>query len=102
MRAFCCPEGIPTLRWRDAAVLHIVQHIVGEFGIVPLQDIRALADTIVNQGLAGGMIWSLRFQNGEGRFCHLPYYPAALRENTEARKNPKGRRFLITPIGGNT
>jgi mannan endo-1,4-beta-mannosidase len=45
-------------------------YIVGEYGIVPLQDIYALTDTIINQGLAGGMIWSLRFRNREGGFYH--------------------------------
>ena len=45
-------------------------YVVGEFGIVPLQDIYAITDTIINQGLAGGMIWSLRFRNREGGFYH--------------------------------
>ena len=45
-------------------------YIVGEYGIVPLQDIFAMTDTIINQGLAGGMIWSLRFRNREGGFYH--------------------------------
>ena len=45
-------------------------YVVGEYGIVPLQDICALTDTIINQGLAGGMIWSLRFRNREGGFYH--------------------------------
>jgi mannan endo-1,4-beta-mannosidase len=45
-------------------------YIVGEYGIVPLQDIYAITDTIINQGLAGGMIWSLRFRNREGGFYH--------------------------------
>jgi hypothetical protein len=45
-------------------------YIVGEFGIVPLQDIYAITDTIINQGLAGGMIWSLRFRAREGGFYH--------------------------------
>jgi mannan endo-1,4-beta-mannosidase len=45
-------------------------YIVGEYGIVPLQDIYAITDTIIDQGLAGGMIWSLRFRNREGGFYH--------------------------------
>jgi len=45
-------------------------YVVGEFGIIPLKDIYAITDTIVNQGLAGGMIWSLRFRNREGGFYH--------------------------------
>jgi len=45
-------------------------YIVGEYGIVSTEDIRALTDTIINQGLSGGMIWSLRFRNREGGFYH--------------------------------
>jgi mannan endo-1,4-beta-mannosidase len=49
-------------------------YVVGEFGIVPLVDIRAIADTIVNQGLAGGMIWSLRGHAREGGYyAHYEY-----------------------------
>ena len=44
--------------------------IVGEFGIVPTEDIRMIADTVINQGLAGAMIWSLRFRNRDGGFYH--------------------------------
>jgi mannan endo-1,4-beta-mannosidase len=45
-------------------------YIVGEFGFVPTEDIRAIMDTIINQGVAGGMIWSLRFHCREGGFYH--------------------------------
>ncbi|MEJ5351489.1 MAG: cellulase family glycosylhydrolase [Melioribacteraceae bacterium] len=45
-------------------------YIIGEFGIVPPQEIRAITDTIINKGIAGGMIWSLRFHNREGGFYH--------------------------------
>ncbi len=45
-------------------------YIVGEYGIVSTDDIRVLTDTIINQGLSGGMIWSLRFRNREGGFYH--------------------------------
>jgi mannan endo-1,4-beta-mannosidase len=49
-------------------------YIVGEYGIVPTKDIRAITDTIINQGLAGGMVWSLRFRNREGGFYnHYEY-----------------------------
>jgi mannan endo-1,4-beta-mannosidase len=45
-------------------------YIVGEYGIVSTEDIRALTDTIINQGVSGGMIWSLRFRNRDGGFYH--------------------------------
>ncbi len=49
-------------------------YVIGEYGIVPTQDIRAITDTIINQGLAGGMLWSLRFRNREGGFYHHHEY----------------------------
>jgi mannan endo-1,4-beta-mannosidase len=49
-------------------------YIIGEYGIVSTQDIRAITDTIIHQGLAGGMLWSLRFRNREGGFYnHYEY-----------------------------
>ena len=53
-------------------------YVVGEFGIVSLPDIRAIADTIMHQGLAGGMIWSLRGHAREGGYYgHYEYNNAA-------------------------
>jgi mannan endo-1,4-beta-mannosidase len=49
-------------------------YLIGEYGIVPTQEIRAITDTIIHQGLAGGMIWSLRFRAREGGFYnHYEY-----------------------------
>ncbi len=49
-------------------------YVVGEYGIVPTQDIRVMTDTIMNQGIAGGMLWSLRYRNREGGFYHHHEY----------------------------
>lgn len=68
----------------NASLQHIVSnqmlargkkpYVVGEYGIVSTQDIRAITDTIIHQGLAGGMLWSLRFRNKEGGFYnHYEY-----------------------------
>jgi len=57
--------------------------IVGEFGIVPTEDIRMIADTVINQGLAGAMIWSLRFRDRDGGFYHHYEY-----DNYEAYRWP--------------
>ena len=58
-------------------------YIVGEYGIVPLQSLRAITDTIINQGLAGGMVWSLRFHNRDGGYYgHFEY------ANTEGYRWP--------------
>jgi mannan endo-1,4-beta-mannosidase len=59
-------------------------YIVGEFGFVPTEDVRAILDTIINQGLAGGMIWSLRFHSREGGF----YYHYELNGNIESYRWP--------------
>ncbi len=43
-------------------------YFVGEFGYKNLKDVNAIVDTAVNQGLAGIMIWSLRFHSRDGGF----------------------------------
>lgn len=49
-------------------------YIVGEYGIVPTEDIRAMTDTVINQGVVGALIWSLRFRCREGGFYnHYEY-----------------------------
>ena len=45
-------------------------YIIGEYGIVSTQDIRLITDVIIHEGIAGGMIWSLRFRTREGGFYH--------------------------------
>ncbi|MFA7419667.1 MAG: hypothetical protein WCZ90_08265 [Melioribacteraceae bacterium] len=45
-------------------------YLLGEFGLRPLNQIKELADTVINQGLLGGMIWSLRNRNRDGGFYH--------------------------------
>ena len=49
-------------------------YVIGEYGIVLTQDIRAITDTIIHQGISGGMLWSLRFREREGGFYnHYEY-----------------------------
>ena len=45
-------------------------YFVGEYGIIPTQKIREITDTIMSQGLTGGMIWSLRPRERSGGFYH--------------------------------
>lgn len=45
-------------------------YLLGEFGLRPIDQIKELADTVINQGLLGGMIWSLRNRNRDGGFYH--------------------------------
>jgi hypothetical protein len=58
-------------------------YIVGEYGIVPTEDIRTMTDTIINQGVSGAMIWSLRFRCREGGFYYHYEY-----NNVEAYRWP--------------
>ncbi len=49
-------------------------YVIGEYGIIPTKDIRAITDRIIHEGLAGGMLWSLRFRSREGGFYnHYEY-----------------------------
>lgn len=43
-------------------------YFVGEFGFIPKKDAEAIIDTVINNNIAGAMIWSLRFRNSEGGF----------------------------------
>lgn len=43
-------------------------YIVGEFGFVPTDEVERLLDTVIDQGVSGAMIWSLRFRNRDGGF----------------------------------
>ncbi len=45
-------------------------YLIGEYGIISTEDMRILTDTIMNQGLVGSMIWSLRFRDRDGGFYH--------------------------------
>ena len=45
-------------------------YFIGEYGIIPTKDIEEITDTIINQNLAGGMLWSIRNRNREGGFYH--------------------------------
>jgi mannan endo-1,4-beta-mannosidase len=51
-------------------------YLVGEFGFITTEGMRAIMDTIVQDpAIAGGLIWSLRFHNQDGGYYwhHEPY-----------------------------
>jgi mannan endo-1,4-beta-mannosidase len=51
-------------------------YIVGEFGFITTEGMRAIMDTIIQEpGIAGGLIWSLRFHNQDGGYYwhHEPH-----------------------------
>ena len=43
-------------------------YIVGEFGFIPPAGIQKVLDCVIEQGLSGAMIWSLRYHNRDGGF----------------------------------
>ena len=43
-------------------------YFVGEFGFVPLEEVERVYDTVINQGVAGALLWSLRFHHRDGGF----------------------------------
>src|SRR5258708_1451712 len=43
-------------------------YVGGEFGFVPLTAVQKVLDTVINNGVTGAMIWSLRFHNRDGGF----------------------------------
>ncbi len=51
-------------------------YMVGEFGFITTEGMRAIMDTIIqNSAIAGGLIWSLRFHDQDGGYYwhHEPY-----------------------------
>src|SRR5436853_85626 len=43
-------------------------YILGEFGFVPLTEIRKILDAVIQKNISGAMIWSLRYHNRAGGF----------------------------------
>jgi mannan endo-1,4-beta-mannosidase len=43
-------------------------YVVGEFGFVPVAEMRKVLDTVIREGISGAMTWSLRFHNRDGGF----------------------------------
>jgi mannan endo-1,4-beta-mannosidase len=51
-------------------------YMVGEFGFITTEGMRAVIDTIISEdAIAGGLIWSLRFHNQDGGYYwhHEPF-----------------------------
>jgi hypothetical protein len=43
-------------------------YVVGEFGFVPTEQMAAAMQTIIDTGISGGLLWSLRFRDRDGGF----------------------------------
>jgi mannan endo-1,4-beta-mannosidase len=43
-------------------------YVVGEFGFVPTEQMTAAMKTIIDTGISGGLLWSLRFRDRDGGF----------------------------------
>jgi mannan endo-1,4-beta-mannosidase len=86
---------------------------VGEFGFLTTAGMTAVMDTIIEQGLAGGLVWSLRFHNRDGGFYwhsephggdlfkayHWPGFPTAeAYDETRLLRELRRRAFAIRGI----
>jgi len=61
-------EMIANIRRSAAMARGRKPYHVGEFGFLTTAGMTAVMDTIIDQGLAGGLAWSLRFHNRDGGF----------------------------------
>lgn len=43
-------------------------YFVGEFGFAPVDQVERVYDTVIEQGISGALLWSLRFHNRDGGF----------------------------------
>jgi sialate O-acetylesterase len=43
---------------------------IGEFGFIPVDQMRAIIDTVITDGISGIMVWSLRTHNRDGGFYY--------------------------------
>lgn len=83
---------------------------VGEFGFLTTAGMTAVMDTIINEGLAGGLVWSLRSHNRDGGFYwhhephggdhfkayHWPGFPSGeAYDETGLLREMRRRAFLI-------
>ncbi len=43
-------------------------YFLGEFGFIPLDQVKAILDLVASEEISGALIWSLRFHNRDGGF----------------------------------
>ena len=43
-------------------------YFVGEFGFIPTDAVETVLQTVINEGVSGALIWSLRYRNRDGGF----------------------------------
>jgi hypothetical protein len=61
-------EMIANIRRSAAMARGRKPYHVGEFGFLTTAGMTAVMDTIIDEGLVGGLVWSLRFHNQDGGF----------------------------------
>jgi len=62
------PDFVPGIRAAQAAAKGRKPYFVGEFGFVETPRIKNSLDAVANEGVAGALLWSLRFHRREGGF----------------------------------
>ena len=72
-------DPVPMIQQIQASVKRAAgrkAYMVGEFGFITTEGMRAIMDTIIQEpAICGGLIWSLRFHNNDGGYYwhHEPY-----------------------------
>jgi mannan endo-1,4-beta-mannosidase len=61
-------EMIEQIRGNRDRSRGIKPYVIGEFGFVPTEGIAQFLDAVINEGISGALIWSLRYHNRDGGF----------------------------------
>jgi mannan endo-1,4-beta-mannosidase len=61
-------DFVPPIKAAHEKTMGKKPYVVGEFGFVPTPNIQAVLDTVVDDDIAGALLWSLRFHRREGGF----------------------------------
>ena len=62
------PDFVPPIQAAHAQTKGQKPYVIGEFGFVLTPKIKAVLDTVVDDSIAGALIWSLRYHRREGGF----------------------------------
>ena len=61
-------DFVTPIRAAYAATKGKKPYCIGEFGFVPTPEIERVYDAVIQDGMAGALLWSLRFHNRDGGF----------------------------------
>jgi len=61
-------DYVPSIRAARQASAGKRPYFVGEFGFAPLDQVRRVYDAVIEEGVSGALLWSLRFHSRDGGF----------------------------------